>query len=240
MGTPNASVRKHIRRLPGEATEPTSTLVLTSHESWFVDVRILTTTRKDGTREALPIDGSPISTLEWAFAGKSHTTQPKVPGGPAHTVWSHDVDSQTSDPEMDEGDMYEQENGDVLECGQNIDADTGEVKKYEELWHDVGVQLVGQEKHHVCVVLMADDKSHNTKGMIVRVGNWCQGILKVGEETTVERWQWSHGDQWQIVAKLGQKSLICETTFHGTSLEIGKVIRHHDLDWKTVELYTWL
>ena len=136
--------------------------------------------------------------------------------------------------------MYEQENGDVLECGQNIDADTGEVKKYEELWHDVGVQLVGQEKHHVCVVLMADDKSHNTKGMIIRVGNWCQGILKVGEETTVERWQWSHGDQWQIVAKLGQKSLICETTFHGTSLEIGKVIRHHDLDWKTVELYTWL
>ncbi|MCJ1392015.1 hypothetical protein MMC18_004882 [Xylographa bjoerkii] len=239
MGTPNASIRKHIRRLPGEATEPTSTLVLTSHESWFVDVRILAATREDGTREPLPIDGGPMSRLEWAFAGKSYTTQSKVAGGPAHTVWCHGIDSQTSDPERDEGDMYEQEDGDTLECGQNVDAETGEVKKYEELWHDVGVQLVGQEKDHFSVVLKADNQDHNTKGLIVCVGNWCQGILKVGEDTTVERWQWSQGEHWQLVAKLGQKSLVCAATFARPSLELGKVIRHLDLDWKVIELYLW-
>ncbi|MCJ1316907.1 hypothetical protein MMC15_002228 [Xylographa vitiligo] len=240
MSTPNASVRRHIRRLPGEATEPTSTLVLTSHDSWFVDVRILTATREDGTREALPTDGGPISRLEWAFAGKSYTKPSKVDGGPAHTIWCHDIDSRTSDPERDEGDMYEQEDGDVLECGQNVDAETGAVNKYEELWHDIGVQLVGQEKDHLSAMLIANDKSHDTKGMIVRVGDWCQGILKVGEDTTVERWHWSHKDHWQLVAKLGQKSLACGATFDRISLELGKVIRHHDLDWKVIELYAWI
>ncbi|MCJ1399604.1 hypothetical protein MMC11_002806 [Xylographa trunciseda] len=239
MGTANASIRKHIRRLPGEATEPTSTLVLTSHESWFVDVRILAATREDGTREALPTDGSPMSRLEWAFAGKSYTTQSKVAGGPAHTVWHHEIDSQTADPEKDEGDMYEQEDGDILECGQNVDAETGEVKKYEELWHDIGVHLVGQEKDHLSAVLMADNQDNNTKGMIVRVGNWCQGILKVGDDTTVERWQWSHGDDWQLVAKLGQELLVCGATFDRGSLELGKVISHHHLDWQVAELYSW-
>ena len=136
--------------------------------------------------------------------------------------------------------MYEQEDGDVLECGQNVDAETGAVNKYEELWHDIGVQLVGQEKDHLSAMLIANDKSHDTKGMIVRVGDWCQGILKVGEDTTVERWHWSHKDHWQLVAKLGQKSLACGATFDRISLELGKVIRHHDLDWKVIELYAWI
>jgi len=213
--------------------------VLTSHDSWFVDVRILTAAQEDGTREALPTDGRPITRLEWAFAGKSSTSQSEVAGGPAHTIWSHAIDSQTSDPQRDEGDMYEQEDGDVLECGQNIDAESGEVKKYEELWHDIGVELVGQEKDYLSVVLTTDNQDNNTKGMIVRVGNWCQGILKVGEDTTVERWQWSRGDDWQLVAKLGTKLLICGATFDNSSLELGKVIRHHDLDWHVIELYSW-
>jgi hypothetical protein len=35
------SVRKYIRWLPDEASEPTSTIVLTSPERRFVDLRIL-------------------------------------------------------------------------------------------------------------------------------------------------------------------------------------------------------
>jgi len=37
---PNISIREYIRELPENATEPTITIVLTSAESRFVDVRI--------------------------------------------------------------------------------------------------------------------------------------------------------------------------------------------------------
>jgi hypothetical protein len=35
------SIRKHIRWLPDEASEPTSTIVLTSRQKRFVDIRLL-------------------------------------------------------------------------------------------------------------------------------------------------------------------------------------------------------
>ena len=162
-------------------------------------------------------------------------------GGPKHTVWCHAIDSQTSHPEKDEGDMYEQEDGDVLECGQNVDAKTGEIKKYEELWHDVGVEHVGQDKDYVSIVMMAADESRDTKGMIVRVGGWCQGILKVGKDTTVERWRWIKAEMWRLEAKLGHAdSLMCESTFRRASLKLGDVIPQDNLDWKVVELYSWI
>ena len=180
-----------------------------------------------------------MSRLEWAFAGKSYTKQSKIAGGPAHTVWCHGIDSQNLEMERDEGDMYEQEDGDILECGETVDAQTGEVKKYEELWHDVGLHLVGQETEHLSIMLKTENKDLNARGMILRVGNWCQGILKVGEDTTVERWQWSPQDGWERLAKLGQKSLVCPATFDRGSLQMGKVIKDHDLDWQVFEFYSW-
>jgi len=54
--TPNISIREYIRELPENATEPTITIVLTSAESRFVDVRIykatddsVVTSEKEGT-----------------------------------------------------------------------------------------------------------------------------------------------------------------------------------------------
>lgn len=38
---PSISIREHIRWLPERESEPTSTLVLTSPENRFVDIRIL-------------------------------------------------------------------------------------------------------------------------------------------------------------------------------------------------------
>lgn len=45
--SPNISVRESIRWLPNEASEPTTTLVLTSAENRFVDIRILRPTGED-------------------------------------------------------------------------------------------------------------------------------------------------------------------------------------------------
>lgn len=52
----SVSVRRSIRWLPGEAAEPTHTVVLTGESGIFVDVRF----KKDS------------SDLDWAFAGYRH------------------------------------------------------------------------------------------------------------------------------------------------------------------------
>ena len=190
-----------------------------------------------------------MSRLDWAFAGVSTTTASSQAGASSHTVWSHWIDSESSDPDPDEGDMYEQEDGDTLECGQNVDAKTGKVNKYEELWHDVGIQHVRSEQTNVSMVLKTDDTNRNTRAMVVRVGDWCQGILKVGDAVTVERWQWTPAatghsastseGSWKRVARLGNGSLPCAVTFKTEELEVGKRIAAEALEWEVVELYRW-
>ena len=190
-----------------------------------------------------------MSRLDWAFAGVSTTAASPQAGEPSHTVWSHWIDSESSNPDPDEGDMYEQEDGDILERGQHIDAKTGEVKKYEELWHDVGVRNVGNDQTHVSVVLKAEETDRNIRAMVFRVGDWCQGILKVGDAVTVERWQWTpattghiarfSNGSWKRIARLGNGSLPCAVTFDTEDLEEGKRIAAEALEWEVVELYHW-
>ena len=179
-----------------------------------------------------------MSRLDWAFAGISKTTKSEHDNGPSHTVWSHWIDSQTSDPNTDEGDMYDQGDRDTLECGQNVDAETGEVKKYEELWHDVGVEQVGDEEEHVSVVLQAENVASETRAMVVRVGNHVQGMLKAGDKVTVERWQYKSGT-WECTAKIGTGSGACSTTFQPDKLKEGGSVSACGMEWDIIELYRW-
>lgn len=131
--------------------------------------------------------------LEWGFAGTSHT-EPAVPEPgkvkPSRSVWKHWVDSNSDDPKPDEGDMWPQPNGDTLEKGSTRDPKTGAVTQYEELWADVPVEKTGIDEGFVSIVLQLYDEAHSARGIVVRVGGWCQGLLKVGNEVTVERWKW--------------------------------------------------
>ena len=134
-----------------------------------------------------------MTRLEWAFAGQSYVEDAKSGKGEqkrAHAVWEHWVDSNSDDPATDEGDMWTQSNGDVLEQGKMIKPGTGVVTAYEELWRDLQVVVVGQEEVFASVVLRVQDDGMGARGMVVRVGGWCQGILKVGNDVTIERWQW--------------------------------------------------
>ena len=44
-----------------------------------------------------------------------------------------------------------------------------------------------------CIVLCYEDPSYQARGMVIRVGDHCQGILRLGDHITVERWQWYPG-----------------------------------------------
>ena len=141
--------------------------------------------------------------------------------------------------------MYEQPGGDVLECGEHPNKTTGEVEKYEELWGNVPVQQVEKQLPegvgHVSIVAKAENsEKKKIRGMVVRVGDWCQGILKEGEEITVERWHWMKGAGWKRIARLGTGKLLhCALALDEGMIKEGKRYGYEDMEWEIVELYHW-
>lgn len=183
---------------------------------------------------------------------------------PFHTVWVHWIDSESSDPAVDEGDMYPQPNGDVLEKGTTVNPATGGLLEYEELWSDLDIRTIGVEAKRVCIVLKAEAENQVNKGMVIRIGGWCQGILQSGEDITVERWQWvnqtesganngsmTHARQedtsakdekegnWERVVRLGNHNLPCGVTFEPDLLGDNAKVDFGNLEWKVVENYRW-
>lgn len=229
-----------------------------------MDVRIL---REELAQEK----GKEINTaacLQWAFGGKSRTSRAankeKGAGGreTSHTVWDHWIDSKSNDPETDEGDMTLQEDGTVLEEGVNLDPVTGAKIRYEELWRDLPVESFGKKNNRSSMVLRAEDLERNAKGLVVKVGGWCQGFMKVEDSLTIERWQWKPKGQtavgaamlegvestrtrndWIRVFKIGTEILPCRYVLERTEGRSGSNLpykNHEDaIEWRVIEEYYW-
>ncbi|KAI9833186.1 MAG: hypothetical protein M1819_003809 [Sarea resinae] len=252
MGVPSISIRRHIRWVPDKASEPTSTLVLTSSTSHFVDVRIFKPTSDE--EPELPNQGGPLERLQWAFAGRSHTDKATKGDGdgddaPPHAIWEHWVDSNSDSPAADEGDLWTQPNGETLEKGRMVNPDTGRLTDYEELWADAAIQRTGLDPKRGCVVLRLEDRKNRARGMVIRVGGWCQGIYKLGNEVNVERWQWvstkevsEDGDEsgdWERVMKIGSRFLPCAVTFRLDRVHQGNTVHAGDAKWEVIEKFEW-
>ena len=289
MGMPSITERKHFRlvmafqnnsspsdllqklicvlQIPGDPEEPTSTIVLTSKDSYFVDVRIL----KDKYQQESSQQLNTKECIDWAFAGRSQTT---ANGGSKvgtsrifHTVWEHWIDSRSDDPGPDEGDMLTQEDGDVVERGMQKHPLTGEDTEYEELWHDLEVKAFGKKQNRSSLVLKVYYPEVNVRGMAIKIGGWCQGLLKAGDNLTIERWEWkanapganeaseqegkqvtrTHND-WSRTFKYGDGFLPCERMCSSTEGRLGlnAVIKGYtgidmgiEAEWKVVEEYYW-
>lgn len=208
------SVREHIRWGQDAPSEPTSTLVLTSPGRHFVDIRILKTALPSADSTTAPSEASkslPRSSLDWAFGGTSSSTPITHQDGNtvSHAVFRHWVDSRTLEPEqiVDEGDMfpYPGDNSLTIETGQMTNPDTGVETDYEELWRD---QEPRTGKHDVarCLVFQLHDDTTRKRGLVVRLGKHAQGVLRVGEVFTAERWAWD-GDKgkWERLFKAGDE-----------------------------------
>lgn len=164
-------------------------MVLTSKDAHFVDVRVLL--EPYGQEKVSPIISD--SCIQWAFAGKTRSMQ-EVIGEEGttvswHSVWDHWIDSKSEDPVSDEGDMNLQEDGTVLETGKVVDAATGHIEHYEELWKDLPVDEIGKKGNKSSIVARADIPDEDIKGLVVKIGGSCQGLVKKGDRMTVERWR---------------------------------------------------
>ncbi|KAK4943015.1 hypothetical protein LTR10_017400 [Elasticomyces elasticus] len=193
---PSISVREGIAWQYSSPYEETSTLVLTSPESVFVDLRF-----PDRPDTELPLTSDPSF---WAFSGTSETsfdrddeevTMPYL----AHAKWKHEIDSKGPGIN-DEGDMFMLPNGDCIEVGMMMNPDTRTVMMYKEYWTtpstepgSAGIWLgpgSGGLRRTPCFVARTQGADESKSGVIIRVGDFCQGIARHEEKgVLVERWQ---------------------------------------------------
>ena len=238
--------------LPPHPFEPTSTLVLTSPGKTFVDLRYLQPTKQNET--TLPNAGE-TERLEWGFAGSSSSSP--APASPhetygvfAHSTWVHWIDSRVSVGHTipdDEGDMYDLGEGLFLEHGHAFHPHLGRVAGHEELWRDIEPRCTNAVGSLVCIVLRCRDDRQGVRGVVVRLGQYCQGIVQVGGDVTTERWEFGgegkagveERERWKRTARTGNLFLPCAVTFRSEAVQLGGRVRYGEFDWVVEECWEW-
>lgn len=137
---------------------------------------------------------------------------------------------------MDEGVNHPQADGTVLEKGVMVNPATGVDGEYEELWHDLTVLPTDSDKLRV-VVLQYEEDNRN-RGLVVRVGQYCQGLMREGEKITAERWKWAENRKWTKEAFIGNGALPCHLALDGDRIDTlhqGNSFKFQDKSWKVIE-----
>lgn len=237
--------------------EPTSTLVLTSPASTFVDLRILKPLSTNAP--ALPNTGGPAGRVEWAFAGTSfsHSISGREDEDVTHSIWRHQVDTKYTldeDIPVDEGDMYSVGDGRVLEFGHAWNRAIGYDQAYEELWDDIDIRPTYPSTSNVCVVMRLENPKAVARGVIIRLGQFCQGILRQGSQWVVERWEFVEemegegtneekivGGNWQRTVKVGDMFLPCAVAFQTDVVPaVGMKVKVDGGEWFVEESTQWV
>ncbi|KAF2500767.1 hypothetical protein BU16DRAFT_523531 [Lophium mytilinum] len=329
MSMPNISERVYICWQGDTPSEPTTTLVTTSKENYFVDIRIYRRFDPSGPDLPLPTTGGPIQRLEWAFAGISES-------------WDFDTDSTSSAPPLSDHDVQQQQQpknarwwhwvdstfplfpahwlpatmayeqafarpphvmssisedpfvdiasptfsnastllaGDAaatttlppttlppltrfapvldagvlhpvphdaaltLETGVMPHPATGLQTPYEEMWRDVVIEAAEEEKGRCSVVLTLEMAEICARGVLVRVGQWCQGVLMIGTQITCERWEFVSGEgakgEWVRRVRIGDGFLPTGVVFSMAEVKVGDVCRKEAMVWVVREKFEW-
>lgn len=234
------SLRKYIRWLPDDASEPTSTIVVTSPNRRFVDIRVTKPLPESSSAPPLPLDR-----LDWAIAGTSSSwLRDDGKGGQvSRGQWRHWVDSRTTKPEdaTDEGDNYPQEDGTTLEKGAMVNPATGKETEYEEVWIDVEPRSTAPNAAAQFVVIQTTGEAEDgTRGSVVRVGHISQGFIRRGDSMLAERWEWSGEKGWErtVVVSHGDGLALPlgEALQEGSDLpSVGEGIEIGGLKWEVIE-----
>lgn len=138
--------------------------------------------------------------------------------------------------------MFPQTDGRTLEMGSMVNPSTGLMTDYEEYWIDVEpIATNPAEQNHgdnqkVSIVLQLHDDEHKARGMVVRIGQFCQGMLRIGDKVALERWQWKESNGWKRIARIGDLWLPCGPILEGERLRLGGELKFGDYVWKVFEM----
>lgn len=231
------SLRDSIRWLPEPASEPTSTLVITSPKRNFVDIRVL---RPEGSASNWPTSEEkvPLDRIDWLIAGTSLSWSREA-GKVSRGQWRHWIDSRTTDTAdlADEGDMYPQADGTTLEVGRMENPETGKETDYEEVWRDLNAFPEGLDDPLEAITVQID-QGDEAKGSVVRLGGFCQGFLRKGERLSAERWVWIDGGAgWKRTISIGEDELPCSQVLVSKSKwHVGDSVAVGEDKWKVIEV----
>ncbi|KAH6855952.1 hypothetical protein B0I37DRAFT_366186 [Chaetomium sp. MPI-CAGE-AT-0009] len=249
------SIRESIRWLPEEASEPTSTIVLTTPNRRFVDLRILKSDSSANTsKDHITL---PLSRLDWAIAGTSSSSlipSKEDPGqGIKHGKWAHWIDSRVVDCDgiVDEGDMFDDTSDPslTLETGRMLNPATGLETDYEEVWRSDPIQSVpapgGGDGKVTCLALQMESLAESgdgsekraKRGLAVRLGQYCQAFARDGDSITVERLKWDVGQQWWVTqVRIGDQELPTDIATHlAHETRLDDEVRVGGAVWKVIE-----
>ncbi|KAF2167798.1 hypothetical protein M409DRAFT_21948 [Zasmidium cellare ATCC 36951] len=260
---PHISTREYIRWPPADAYENTNTIVVTSAGGRFVDIRArIYDADSRGKNKAIPPFPPSCAAFkiytyhparlppgiqsaegtEWAFAGLASSEIKHNSDGDAttHCTWEHLIDSRTMKAEMvkDSGEMIPVENGRSLEKGkmENPYNPAAGEQSYEEGWVDVPVVSQRKDGKLETAVLQLMEDEVGARGMIVRVGQVVQGMLRVREDYALERWIWKEKGGWKRELRDGSLFLPTGVMMDLGTIVLGDAVNYYDFPWKVVEL----
>lgn len=135
--------------------------------------------------------------------------------------------------------MFALADGRMLEKGRMVNPETGVVGEYEEVWRDVKVLAadgaVEGGGRRVCTVMLLNDEQREARGMVIRLGQFCQGVLRIGERFSLERWLWGEGEGWQRDARIGEFLVPCGVATSGKMPEVGGRVEYGEFVWEVAE-----
>lgn len=229
---PFASTRISLQWPPEPAEETTDTLVLTSHDLHFVDIRIT---------KPLP---APTSTdndshIDWIITGIENPLE-----GTTKVEFKHEINSHlklNTGEAFDIGDFHDAPNGDRSETGIMENWNTGKMSPYEEIWRSIDpnvstpenyVRELKKESEAACVVYKLAEKESEWLGQMVRIGSFAQGAIlnRSTNKVSCVRWFLKEG-QWQVVFQNGEEV----SKIPNGEDKLGAVVELENLRWKVIE-----
>ena len=151
----------------------------------------------------LPNSGGPFDRLLWASAGLVTTDDEIVNGGsnfpqyePGWTDWhqaaSSDEEEMDKASSGDQERLWTEEDAGKTVIGRVLISDpvTGQMTVYEEQSINLPIMSTNNDGTRTTTVLVLHDDTQDFRGVIVRVGDICQGVLRNGLDISIERWQW--------------------------------------------------
>lgn len=215
--------------------------MLSSAHSKFVDLRFVV----DPSLDRWGMTRKHVKSLYWGFAGESKR---ETRGQDTVGIWSHWVDSRFAhDSFSDSGILkphlltpkeqsFPKELAYELEIGSMTNLDSGVEQRYEEIWADIEVHSGGVKQ--VCAVIRLNDDQAGTRGLIVRVGEWCQGIMKTRSgDVAADRCRWdAHSKTWTKLGCFDATQLLPTDHILHNHLNLGETFRYKDFLWTVEEL----
>ena len=208
--------------------------------------------------------------VEWAFAGRSTSKIVNGKTLSQWHHWIDSKSTQPEEVFDKGEMMPEDDEGLALEKGEMVNPATGRVGEYVEGWRDGEIGVVprpGEEvvegfceelrgrgvsvdgvrdlrateaESRLSLVLQHEDVARGSRGMVIRLGQLCQGVMRVGDDFAYERWEWTHEDGWRQTSVSGKLSMPCDVlTILAEGMTTDTTIKYgneDDLRWRCVEV----